>query len=258
MTMVGGTYRATTALALALAGAPMAASIVFHRAVRRLAVPLCFTLEAGEILQVEGTPTGARLYLAVAGGWQTPVILGSRSSEQPLQAGTVVEAVAGRTPIRHPADYAWVDPTLDPFRIIDGPDAGHSPERGPWVEATFRVARESDRMGIRLEGPSMALAGASDRVSRPVAPGAVQATGTMMIVLGVASGTMGGYPHVAHVISADLDRLAQVRPGDALRFHRITLEDARRIDREETAKRAERCQRLAVMAADDWGLGGRD
>ena len=66
-----------------------------------------------------------------------------------------------------------------------------------------------------------------------------------MIVLGVAGGTMGGYPHVAHVISADLDRLGQLRPGDTLTLERVSLDVARRLDR---SYRQERSQ-LQVFAA---------
>ena len=63
---------------------------------------------------------------------------------------------------------------------------------------------------------------------RPVAPGAVQVAGGQLIVLGVACGTMGGYPHVAHVISADLDRLGQLKAGDVIQFECVTIEEARR------------------------------
>ncbi len=85
-------------------------------------------------------------------------------------------------------------------------------------------------MGLRLEGPPIALPPHPDRVSMPVAPGAIQLAGGQLIVLGVACGTMGGYPHVAHVASADLDRLGQARPGDLIRFRSITLDEARRLD----------------------------
>ena len=57
-----------------------------------------------------------------------------------------------------------------------------------------------------------------DRLSAPVAPGAIQVAGGQLIILGVACGTMGGYPHVAHVISADLDRVGQLCPGDQVVF----------------------------------------
>ena len=78
---------------------------------------------------------------------------------------------------------------------------------------------------------------APERLSTPVAPGAIQVAGGQLIVLGVACGTMGGYPHIAHVISADLDRLGQLKPGDLLQFRRVTLEEARRLDRETRIQR---------------------
>ena len=84
----------------------------------------------------------------------------------------------------------------------------------------------------------------------PVGPGAVQVAGGQVIVLGAACGTMGGYPHVAHVLSADLNRIGQARPGDVLRFRRIELDEARRIDEDERGRWTERLRGIAVMAAD--------
>ncbi len=93
-------------------------------------------------------------------------------------------------------------------------------------------------MGLRLEGKPIDREAEVDRASAPVAPGAVQITGGQPIVLGVAGGTMGGYLHIAHVISADLDRLGQLRPGELVTFRRVEIEDARRIDRIERAERS--------------------
>jgi len=103
-------------------------------------------------------------------------------------------------------------------------------------------------MGLRLEGPRIEREAPADRPSAPVAPGAVQITGGQPIVLGVAGGTMGGYLHLAHVIAADLDRLAQLRPGDPVRFRRIEVEEARRIDRRERLERSPWLSRIGVMA----------
>ena len=74
--------------------------------------------------------------------------------------------------------------------------------------------------------------------------------GGRAIVLGVACGTMGGYPHVAHVISADLGRLAQARPGDPIRLRRVSLDEARRIDGEDRLRRAAQILCVATLAAD--------
>ena len=81
-------------------------------------------------------------------------------------------------------------------------------------------------MGLRLQGDPVEVSSPPDRLSAPVAPGAIQIAGGQLIVLGVACGTMGGYPHVAQLISADLDRLGQLRPGDAITFRRVALGEA--------------------------------
>jgi len=99
-------------------------------------------------------------------------------------------------------------------------------------------------MGIRLEGPALEAGGDPSRLSSPVAPGAVQLAGADLIILGVACGTVGGYPHVAHVIEADLDQLAQLRPGQSFRFEPIDLEAARRLDRLARLERRSWCLRL--------------
>jgi antagonist of KipI len=81
-------------------------------------------------------------------------------------------------------------------------------------------------MGLRLRGAPLTL---PDRelVSEPVCPGTVQVTGDgQCIVLGVDGQTIGGYPKVAQVVTADLDKLGRLRPGEAVRFRRVGLDEA--------------------------------
>ena len=86
-------------------------------------------------------------------------------------------------------------------------------------------------MGIRLEGPALWISYPAARPSiRAGGPGAIQVAGGQLIILGVACGTMGGYPHVAHLISADLDRVGQLAPGDLIQFSTVTLDEARTLD----------------------------
>jgi antagonist of KipI len=89
-----------------------------------------------------------------------------------------------------------------------------------------------------------------ERLSTPVLPGAVQTAGGQLIVLGVACGTMGGYPHVAQVISADIDRLGQLKAGDIIRFECVTVDEARRILGEERKERAAMIRRVSLMSQD--------
>jgi allophanate hydrolase subunit 2 len=247
-TLIGGACEAKVPLALALAGALMEARVEGAGGRSRpWRVPGSGTLRAGEKLILGRASQGARTYLAVQGGWQTPLVLGSRSRETLLQPGDLIPARPGTILTRRLAEPTWLDPTGAPLRFLDGPDAGDVRD---WDALAFEVGQQSDRMGLRLKGPKLAIRSAPDRVSAPVAPGAVQVAGGKVIVLGVACGTMGGYPHVAQVISADLDRLGQLRPGDTLRFQRVTLDEARRIDRE--ARRAQRMllRRVVTLAAD--------
>ncbi len=255
LALVGGTYRAEASLAIALAGAPMAATIRSASGPDRpLAIPQSATLRAGDELVLGGSAFGARAYLAVRGGWQTPPVLGSRSDEARVEAGQVLPARTGsKTPARRPVAWPWaVAAPGGPIRVVDGPDAGMSRGGCRFLESgEFRVEGQSDRMGLTLGGPTIDLAGPADRVSAPVAPGAVQVAGGRAIVLGVAGGTMGGYPHVAHVISADLDRLGQLRPGDTLNFLRVEVEVARRLDR----ARREAMDRLLAIFRTGSGPG---
>jgi biotin-dependent carboxylase-like uncharacterized protein len=249
MTLLGGIYRARHTLGIALAGAPMAATIVgADGATRPLTIPSSCQLQAGETLRIGGTPTGVRTYLAVKGGWRTPVVLGSRSSESPLEGGAIIDAEPSTGRVRRPASAMWSSPNASPIRVIDGPDAGDADDLEPWLGQTFLVGRDSSRMGVRLEGRAFSVRTSPERLSMPVAPGAIQIAGGQPLVLGVACGTLGGYPHVAHVIDADLDRLGQLRPGDPIRFVRVALREAREIDRAERSRRLHELRPVAALA----------
>jgi 5-oxoprolinase (ATP-hydrolysing) subunit C len=253
LTLRGGMYQAGCPLALALAGASIEGKVVSPSGAERpLRIPSSFSIEEREQIVLGRTLAGARTYLAVMGGWETPVRLGSRSSERCVRAGEVLAAGPGTIPTRYPSDLVCVSPSAETFRIIDGPDAGRDSgfDDAFWADRRFRVGSQSNRMGLRLEGAPLKAAGAADRLSAPVAPGAVQVAGGCLIVLGVACGTMGGYPHIAHVISPDLDRLGQLRPGDFLGFRRVTLEEARLLDREARMRRKTRTSRIALIARD--------
>jgi len=247
MTWVGGEFEALHVLGLALAGAPMAARIErWGGAGVRMEIPQSFTLFPGDRLVMGGTARGARTYLAARGGWG---YVDGQGPEDRLQTRCVLLADAGGIPARRPAPGLLAQPAEGPIRVIDGPDAPAEPS--DWEALAFRLGPQSDRMGLRLEGPPLDLPADPDRVSAPVAPGAVQVAGGQLLILGPACGTMGGYPNVAHVSSADLGRLAQLRPGDELRLRRIGLDEARRLDRDDRRRRAARHATLRVAAGDD-------
>jgi len=251
LTLRGGVFEALGSVGIALAGAPIEASVVAPDGhPRRIRMPSSCSLHAGDRLVLGRTLEGARTYLAVRGGFQAPLRLGSRSSEQPLRRGDFLLATAGTLPTRHPSEPTWSHPAAQPFRIIAGPEVGATIASEFWTQGRFRVGSRSDRMGLRLEGSALEFLAQPDRLSTPVAPGAIQVAGGQLIILGVACGTMGGYPHVAHVISADLDRVGQLSPGDHIQFRPVALDSARKLD--VAARLAHRALlvRVASLARD--------
>lgn len=248
MTLLGGSYLALDDTAIALAGAPMAAEIVgAGGGRRRVSVPSATTLRRGERLTLGGTALGARAYLAVAGGFRAASSLGSRSSEVTLKAGDRLDAARsttiGRTPSTGPVDY----PGRIRLRYIDGIDDGPP----GWDNATWHVDATSGRMGVRLAGPAIATAREVQRLSMPTAVGAIQIAGGRPIVLGPACGTLGGYPVVGTVISADLCLLGQASAGVEVGFRRGGLEEARAADFDARERR----RRLALVLGASATIG---
>ncbi len=133
------------------------------------------------------------------------------------------------------------------LRVLDGAQAGwFSAEEFCGDGVTFRVSTESNRMGLRLRGDPLTLP-EREMVSEPVCPGSVQVTRDgQCIVLGVDGQTIGGYPKIAQVIAADLDRLAQLRPGDAVRYSRVGIEEAEELYRRRREWTGEWLTRLRV------------
>ena len=227
----GGTYEAESSLALGLAGADMAATVVRRDgSSRRLAIPCATTLRDGDRLILGGSEVGFRLYLAATGGWLMPVILGSRADERAIVGGDLLPAKFSRTS-ELGTKLGTIEADDSPVRFVDGPD-GQLPNRGLLSTKGYQVGRDSNRLGLRLEGERIAIEVPADRRSSPVVPGAIQVADGQPIVLGPACGTMGGYPHVGTVLSADLGRIGQARPGAWLRFRRVEVADAWAIDEE--------------------------
>ena len=245
ITLAGPTLTADAPTACVVFGAP------FELAIPGRAPPTAgttFTLHAGETLRISGTPVGVRAYLAVRGGFQSPAVMGCHSALEPLRAGDVLACGPSTT-----AGRALPFVALHPFgdvslRVIPGAQADWFTP-GALEAAHYTVAAASNRMGVRLLGdplPRVLDRLTAEMASEPVAAGAVQvANDGRPIVLGVDGQTIGGYPRPAHVIRADLDRLAQLRPGDTVRFRAVTPPEAERAARDAAAELADWCRRLA-------------
>jgi antagonist of KipI len=241
ITLAGPTLVGDADLACVVYGAPFDLA----RGAAPMAAGTTFTLHAGQELHVGGTTRGMRAYFCVRGGLDAPVVLGSRSGFEPVAAGARLGCHPGRIGGRSVRIDAAGDFVL---RALDGAQAGWFPE-GEFFGQRFVVTPASDRMGLRLNGPPLTV---PDRelVSEPVCPGTVQVTRDgQCIVLGVDGQTIGGYPKFAQVITADLDRLAQLRPGQEVRFQHADLAEAERLYQDRQAVLREWVSRLRAAEA---------
>jgi antagonist of KipI len=204
---------------------------------------------------------GSRAYLAVAGGIQTPPVLGSRSTYLPakfggldgraLRAGDILP-LCEEAPLLARERYAslsskkdlaagirsvgWSAPALTlPERepiVIHAMEGRHharfdAAAQRAFFEATWKVSPDSNRMGFRLLGPVLARIEAAEILSEPACLGTVQVPANgMPIALMADHQTTGGYPKIAEIAAADVPRLAQLAPGGTVQFARCTLEQA--------------------------------
>jgi len=253
-TLVGGAYGLESgACRAAVAGA-------FPVTLNGAAVPSyrAFDLRAGDTLRIgAGNIAGgsARGYLAVSGGFDVAPVLGSRSTHVRSGIGGVNGAALGKDAhlrLRAPAPQGGPPLALDPrlarhdpgaIRVLPGPQDDYFDAAG-WavlLEESWRMSPQSDRMGMRLDGPRVPHRGDFNIVSDGVPHGAIQVPGDgQPIVLLADRQSTGGYPKIATTISADLSRLGQLRPGDALRFARVTIDEAE-------AAACELAERIALL-----------
>jgi antagonist of KipI len=208
-------------------------------------------LQAGEKLRFGRPRVGCRAWLAISGGIDVPLVLGSRSTD--LRAGfggfegrtlrdqdvvplspwlgspTTATGISSWT-----APHDWVSPAKPKpiLRFVRGVDWPRFDDVATqrFTKSQFTVSPDSDRMGVRLDGPELHRADQGDLISEAVTPGTIQVppSGKPILLLGDCQ-TIGGYPKMAHVITVDLGIAAQLRAGDHVRFSEVSLTDAHRL-----------------------------
>jgi allophanate hydrolase len=203
-------------------------------------------LKRGERLSVGACAGTLVAYLAVEGGFAVPEVLGSASTfaragfggidGRPLKKGDVLPlglAAAPPRPERSAPPLDLAPPTR--VRIVFGPQEDYFTERGKrtFRQSPYTVSTRSDRIGMRLEGPTVEHAKGFNIVSDGTVAGSIQVPGNgLPIVLLADRPTTGGYPKIATVASADLPALARLRPGAQIGFDAISVEEAERARRE--------------------------
>lgn len=218
LTLGAMTLVAHDAVTLALAGAACPGDLSWG-------VPA--TVPAGTRLRIGVPPSGVRSYLAVRGGVATAAVLGSRSTDTlsglgpaPLRAGD--RLYPGREQVGDVSGAAAAPRARrERVRVVAGPredwfvpDAFTTLTRARWA-----VRADSNRIGVRLDGPPLVRRTSAELPSEATLPGAVQVPPDgRPIVLGPDGPVTGGYPVIAVLREADLDVLAQLRPGDTVGF----------------------------------------
>jgi len=246
-TLIGPRLRVLAATVMALAGADLSARL------DGIPLPLWepFAAPAGAVLSFGDARDGVRGYLAVHGGVDVPLVLGSRSTTvtlklggldgRPLGAGDRIAVPGDR--VASPIEARRLARECLPsyghrhvLRVVLGPQAGAFTANGirTLTTSSYTVSARSDRVGCRLEGPAIEHAGRPDIVSDGSPNGAVQVAGDgMPIVLLADRGTTGGYAKIATVIGVDLPCLAQAGADDTVTFRPVTVEEAHACAREQ-------------------------
>ena len=239
MTLLGGTFLFPDGAVIALTGSDFGATL--DGAPLALWTPTA--VKPGQTLRAGSTRSGARCYLCVQGGIAVKPFLGSASTHLLSGLGGYQGRALRKGDVLHigPADTSFRTKSLAPralerlsprkvLRVTPGPQSDWFPEPSQqlFYNSTYRVAEESNRMGLRLEGPPVAQGSSGEMITEGVSLGAIQITaGGLPIILFVEQQTTGGYAKIANVISADLHSLGQLRPRDELRFERVDWDTAR-------------------------------
>lgn len=249
MTLLGGTFRFAKDAYVGIAGADMQPTL------DGAAVPHWsgFLVRAGSVLAFSSARDGVRCYLAARGGIDVPPVLGSRSTYtragvgglhgRPIAAGHVLPSgpmsLRDASPRRLPARAIPRYGREIRLRVLLGPqDDRFLPEGvATFLAGAYTVTNRNDRMGYQLEGPVIQHLRGPDIVSDGLLPGAVQVPGSgTPFVMTADCQTVGGYAKIATVIGPDLDRVAQARRGDVVRFARCTPGDALAASRRRRAQ----------------------
>jgi antagonist of KipI len=240
ITLIGPELLFENAAVVAVTGADLAPAIDGRP------VPLWETVKfpAGSRLTFGPRRSGARCYLAAAGGFDVPLLWGSRATHLPtgigggngraLVAGEILCLHVGTDQGHRPRIGSTLAPNSRPtyvetpaLRVIAGPQEANADALAILTTAHYQLTNQSNRMGYRLEGPRIETMSAQPAISDGTAMGALQIPPDGQPILLMADRpTTGGYPKIAVVITADLSQAAQLQPGDTVRFRSTNLQEA--------------------------------
>lgn len=239
VTMMGPTIEFTADNMVAVTGGDLGAAIDGVPVTQYEAV----LVKAGQTLKFGGMKSGARAFIAFAGGLDVPVVMGSKSTNlkskigglegRKLTAGDEIGFASPKTWLPNMKkrklpvpDFSAKEHTL---RVILGPQNDYFMQRGidTFLNSTYTISNEYDRMGCRMEGNVIRHKNGGDIITDGISFGAVQVPSHgNPIVMMADHQTTGGYTKIANVISVDLPILAQCMPGHKIRFKWVTVDEA--------------------------------
>ena len=197
MTLTGGEYQFNKEAFIALSGSE------FHANLDGETFPFQqgAYIRKGQILHIGGTKKGARCYLCVRGGFDIPKYL----------SGVTTHIMSGLGGFKG--------------RSIEKGDA-----RSSFLSQSYTVSEKSSRMGVQLKGNSIQSIKENEILTEGIPLGAIQVPGGGdPIISFVEHQTTGGYPKIANVITADLCKVGQLKPGDSFTFQLVSIEEGERL-----------------------------
>ncbi len=196
-------------------------------------------VKSGDILSFKGLVNGCRTYIAFSGGVQVPEVMGSKSTYlkgklggfkgRELKSRDELEIGTYNNPEIKEISSDKITEFKDCFtaRIIAGPETGYFTLKGleTFLYTEYTLSQQCDRMGYRLSGAKIEHKSKADIISSGIAFGTIQVPshGEPIIMMADRQ-TTGGYPRIACVVSADLPYIAQLKPGDKIRFKEVKLD----------------------------------
>jgi antagonist of KipI len=251
-TYANAVFKAETDILMAYAGK----GAIFKTGEQELPAERPLFIPAGTVIDLINDNTGSRIYLAIAGGWEVPLVLGSRSTYltatlgglngRALKAGDLLNNTGNLTKVAKNMlsklkgsiiNYNEISiprqllltPANQMIRVVPAREF-------TWFDANsitdflstgYTLSRRSNRMGYHLEGAMINRIKKDELFSTAVTPGTIQVTGNGSMILLMADGqTTGGYPRIARVAAVDLPICAQLKPGDTIFFKEISRQAA--------------------------------
>ncbi|MCT4594352.1 MAG: biotin-dependent carboxyltransferase family protein [Anaeromicrobium sp.] len=206
----------------------------------------------GDLLSFGEIKGGCRSYIAFSSGIDIPVIMRSKSTYlkgkiggyegRQLKTGDILNVPSIGNNFKKkfiPEKYIPKYKGQLHVRVVLGPQEDHFTNKGidTFLSSEYTITNECDRMGIRLQGGEIEHMDGADIISDGIGFGAIQVPGHGKPIIMMADRqTTGGYTKIANVISADLYKIAQGKPGDKIRFEEVSVEEAQGILREEEEK----------------------